>query len=200
MSRIRTICQLLPSVAYHFVRSKVDRKHRLKYSDEFVQTQAVVGPSVYSEDELADLLLGMGDMTGREPEELAEACYYLTSSGVGDNLSLYLHHAIVLSDVAGCPLEVAADILTDLAAFYQVDIDRLDRVTAAIQLIVDETPLTASEGASILQRVDVVVARSDTGIVDVAWDVVDAYPVDRTIDHDTAIQTTKERVREQHTR
>lgn len=166
---IKQIAKLL----YHFGRSKVDRKHALKYNRDFVDTTALLlNSSEEEKDELADIILDLSDKFGREPEELAEATYYLASSGVDvDDYKKYLTMSIKLADMTLCDMNVAVDGLVSLSIIYD---EHLDKIISHITSVVWKTQLTEKE---VIQIYEMIGPHADDFDF-IEFDIVEVYPGD----------------------
>lgn len=174
-ARVTVGGQMIKQIAkflYHVGRSKVDRKHALKYNRDFVDTTALLlNLSEEEKDEFADVILDLSDKWEYEPEELAEASYYLASSGVDvEEYKRYLTMSMKLADMTLCDLNVAVDALVSISTVYKEQ--SLDKIISHITTVVWETQLTEEEVIQIYEMLGPHVDDFDF----IASDIIKAYP------------------------
>ena len=164
MSIIRQIARL----TYHAIRSKADRRHRLKWSQEFTMTMAVAGHTDLSEDELADCILEWADATHHEPEELAEATYTLACYGCDEEVLDTLRHVIDLAELGDCDLTTAADTITSAMTLFDTD---PGEVVDSLYSPRHFTNLTISDIGGILESVGPFARMADLSLWHVMADI-----------------------------
>lgn len=188
----------LAKVVYHGGRSKVDRRHRLKYTTDFMRVMAVAGQANVSEDELTDAILDMADGSQYGDDEIVEATYCLACIGLDEEIPDVLPHTVTLAKRADCGLPEAADALATVLTLFGIE------VTDAHATVLD---LTGTVWMTCLDIDDVVAILTVAAppypstenisdvlddLVDIHYDLINEYP------EDELPMAIRERLRQQY--
>lgn len=171
---LKDALKTLARLAYHATRSKVDRRHRLKWTTEFTQSTAIMPRDTLDEDALADALIELADHSNYSETELADAVFYFSSAGLDEDIPIQLENAVLLADVALCDLSTAADGIATLSAIFDLGADDSYRASGSITRVIRSTPMTPSDAIHVFERVGSVAIHLDKTPEGVAGDIIHA--------------------------
>lgn len=198
MSILRTLARFL----YHSGRSKINRRHRLKYTDEFAQATAIMNQSKLDKDELTDTVLDLADQSEYSETELAEATYYLAAAGLDEDIPDALPRVVELAEFGLCTPQTAAESLAPLLVLFDRDPDGTSSMVRDIAHLTTKTKLAAKDVTHVIEAVAPLARRLDKSFSAIAadiFDVCDQIEAHSPEDYSTAVRDELEdRYRREH--